>query len=813
MKIKSVFAVLWTIGILSFFSQARAVLLGPEFPISTAPNNQNFPRLIYDSVNQQFLAVWEDERNQFSTYWDIYGQFINASGDLIGGDIAITTAPNWQRRPSVACDPVSQRFLVVWEDDRNYMSSYYDVYGQLIDATGGFVGGEFSIPTAFEEYQVSPSAAYDPVTQRYLVVWEDWRNSMSTWNDIYGRLISASGTFIGDDFPISAAPPEQLAPSITYDSVNQRFLVAWRDNRIMQSYIYGQIVNATGTLYGGEFFIGVAPNSQLSPALDFDPVNQDYLVAFEDFSNWPPYIFGQLITAYGTLMGGKLSIASPPNGGGAPSAAFDPVNQRFLATWFDFRSGSNYDIYGQLIRANGTFMGGNFSISNSPSDQLSPAVAFEPVTQRFLVVWADYRSMGNYDIYGRLVAQGGIATSTLPDGFIAVPYSFALQATLGTLLYTWEVTSGTLPTGLILNPSTGWISGLPITVGAYPFIVQVTDADGFTDTAALAITISPNQPPTAGLTASPESGMAPLSVTFTATASDPDGIIVEYQWDFTGDGIVDITTTIGAMVFTYTMAGKFTAGVTAVDNLGASAKAAVTITALLDIPPIVDLKASPMTGTAPLSVTFTATASDPDGSIAEYQWDFTGDGTIDLVTVMGGATFTYTMSGAFLAKVTVVDDLGASTTAYTVIDVSAPPEPGNQLPSINLVAGPTTGPPPLSVTFTATASDSDGSIVEYRWDFTGDGTVDLLTSEGSATYLYSSSGVYLAIVTAADDKGSTASAYSIINVSAQINERVIEKQGCGCTLALASSSVGLASTLALTCLPLLFAMRMKKRRR
>jgi hypothetical protein len=40
-----------------------------------------------------------------------------------------------------------------------------------------------------------------------------------------------------------------------------------------------------------------------------------------------------------------------------------------------------------------------------------------------------------------------------------VPYSYTFAATGGTTPRTWSIVSGSLPTGLTLNPSTGTISG------------------------------------------------------------------------------------------------------------------------------------------------------------------------------------------------------------------------------------------------------------------------------------------------------------------------------------------------------------------
>jgi PKD repeat protein len=91
-------------------------------------------------------------------------------------------------------------------------------------------------------------------------------------------------------------------------------------------------------------------------------------------------------------------------------------------------------------------------------------------------------------------------------------------------------------------------------------------------------------------------------------------------------------------------------------------------------PPVIDFfSADPTTGTAPLTVDFTCTAHDPDGSIVEYRWDYDGDGTVDETTATGSATHTYTTEGTYTATCTVVDDDGATATSNPVnITVTAP---------------------------------------------------------------------------------------------------------------------------------------------
>jgi uncharacterized delta-60 repeat protein len=65
----------------------------------------------------------------------------------------------------------------------------------------------------------------------------------------------------------------------------------------------------------------------------------------------------------------------------------------------------------------------------------------------------------------------------LPAGTAGVSYSGALvTATGGTGPYSYTLQSGTLPSGLNLNSATGAITGTPISVGTFSFVIVATDA-------------------------------------------------------------------------------------------------------------------------------------------------------------------------------------------------------------------------------------------------------------------------------------------------------------------------------------------------
>jgi PKD repeat protein len=182
-----------------------------------------------------------------------------------------------------------------------------------------------------------------------------------------------------------------------------------------------------------------------------------------------------------------------------------------------------------------------------------------------------------------------------------------------------------------------------------------------------------NRAPTASLIANPDSGVAPVTVTFDATGcSDPDSDTLTFDWDF-GDGSTQSGGTV--VSHTYIIAGSYTATVTVSDGRGGMNSDSVTIMITApNQPPIATFTSSPTSGTAPLRVTFDASSSsDPDGYITSYSWTF-GDGSTGSGVI---ANHTYTSGGTYTATLTVIDDDGKPTTsAEATIVVNPPPPPG-----------------------------------------------------------------------------------------------------------------------------------------
>jgi hypothetical protein len=90
------------------------------------------------------------------------------------------------------------------------------------------------------------------------------------------------------------------------------------------------------------------------------------------------------------------------------------------------------------------------------------------------------------------VSALAITTAALEGAEAGAPYADSLSATGGVAPYQWSFTTGSLPSGIQLQSSSGAIAGTTTVIGSFPFTARVTDSSGHSATTALALTVTSN---------------------------------------------------------------------------------------------------------------------------------------------------------------------------------------------------------------------------------------------------------------------------------------------------------------------------------
>ena len=129
-----------------------------------------------------------------------------------------------------------------------------------------------------------PAVAANATDGRWLVTWQDSRNSGTTGYDVYGQQMSVSGTTLstsGSQVAIGTLAGYAGAPDVVWgqpDSGDGAFLTVWAED----SVLYGQRVAADSTLTGGTITISDYESTKSVPAAAFDTLESAWWVVWAD---------------------------------------------------------------------------------------------------------------------------------------------------------------------------------------------------------------------------------------------------------------------------------------------------------------------------------------------------------------------------------------------------------------------------------------------------------------------------------------------------------------------------------------------------
>ena len=170
-----------------------------------------------------------------------------------------------------------------------------------------------------------------------------------------------------------------------------------------------------------------------------------------------------------------------------------------------------------------------------------------------------------------------------------------------------------------------------------------------------------------------------------------------------------------------------------------------------NVPPTVNAGSSQTITLPTNSVTLTGTASDPDGSIASYSWTKVTGGAATITSPSSASTtVTGLVQGSYNFRLTVTDNLGASSSSDVTVTVNG----NNQPPTVNAGSDQTITLPTNSVSLSGTASDADGSVASYAWSKTAGGAATITSpSSNSTTVTGLVQGTYTFRLSVTDNQG------------------------------------------------------------
>jgi hypothetical protein len=455
--------------------------LGGEFVISAAAGPQVVPNVAYNDATDQYWVTWTDYRSGPSP--DVYLRRLSANGSPLGGEMVVNEGAPSAFASRVACG--GGRCAVVWASDPDDGNSHILIKGYNADGSpltgvlllsghpgvatepdicfnaedGHFAAvwyewhsgtdwdigaygldsllrksfGRISISSSSGN-QVYPRVAYSAGADRYCVVWQDGR-SQQTW-DIYGQLLARSGQFASSALPIFSGPFHDEAPAVAGHGSGSQFMVAYERDILGSGYdqIFASTVTG-GAAISGSFAVRNAYNTRAGAAIVHASGSNEYFVTLTDhYAQTQPDILAQRVRSDGTVVGSLIVVSQGRKGQEVPGVAFNSSRNEYLVVWQDYRSGSDYDVYGRRVSATGALMGQELIIASQGALNGEPKVAHNSRSDEYLVVWQEIRSAtSGYDIYAQRVGGGGDLrgsaifisrnTATINEGRAVVAYN------------------------------------------------------------------------------------------------------------------------------------------------------------------------------------------------------------------------------------------------------------------------------------------------------------------------------------------------------------------------------------------------------
>jgi hypothetical protein len=372
--------------------------------ISDASEEEVYPAVAYNSERREYLVVWYNDR---AGCHDIRAQQLSAQGALLGGPFYISAeCPAERRYPDVTYNRIHDQYLVVWE--QYDASSGYSIQARRISGTGSVLdNADIELRGASNLYTpVRPAVAYAYSADRYLVVWAETWHPIPITYDIYGQVVDATGN-ADAPFSVSQGDEPRQAPDVAYNRHANRYLVVWQQQDDTTSIwdIHSQQVHGGGGMFGSDVRLAYYTRSSTNPAvaaIPTTPSSYKFLVTWElDYASGDHDIYGILVQEDGTPNPSDIKIAL---GNGVdetcPAIAATEDGLRYFVTWRSAQGVVDNPIKGRFFSYTGVPTSEQAEFSGVAADH--PAVAAGPVGD-FLTVWQDQPIFAtNSHLYGQL---------------------------------------------------------------------------------------------------------------------------------------------------------------------------------------------------------------------------------------------------------------------------------------------------------------------------------------------------------------------------------------------------------------------------
>ena len=338
--------------------------------------NQDMSSSAYSPNSGKYLVVWEDERDYSGTGIDIYGMFIDTLGNRSAA-FPISNKIGSEHKPKVTYG--SDRWFLAWE------------YGSSISGTTILEDGTISIPNGKMFVYHENVSFFEPVVSsignRFILVYGFNDDPPSDCGGIKYILIDSLNNIIGDG-------------GLEFDSYWPLYSVLGVSSSDSMFFItYGArtsgISNRDGIYLNRRHYDGTAADTgaiELKQSYEYDAkskyANNRLMLVWAAGQEGYKNLYGAIYDSLGNVLMDSIVISDAS--GDQKNATIEYNDDRFITMWEDYRDNSKGDIYGAVVGIKGKVLDSG-AIITGDSAHISPNLEKGPGNQLFLTYsgWTD----------------------------------------------------------------------------------------------------------------------------------------------------------------------------------------------------------------------------------------------------------------------------------------------------------------------------------------------------------------------------------------------------------------------------------------
>ena len=344
-------------GIKACLFDAAGNPLGSEFLVNTATLGAQYAPVVTALAGGGFVIGWTDASHRAGDFSStgVKAQVYAADAVPIGSEALVNSSTfNAQMQPALT-SLANGGYLFVWTDASGVSDhSYTGVVGQMFDATGAKVGGEFLINTSTFLTQYLPSVA-GLKDGGFVSAWSDVASG-----DVIAQRFDATGAKVGLEFTANTMLAGTQTDAKVVALAGGGFAIAWDDNSLTGGDTNGlavraQVYDAAGNAVGGEFLVNTATAGDQTLSGITALAGGGFAVSWTDASMTGGDTSGlavraQAFDATGHADGGELLLATNVTGDQLLPALAGLASGGFVASWAD-ASGIGGDLSGTGVKA------------------------------------------------------------------------------------------------------------------------------------------------------------------------------------------------------------------------------------------------------------------------------------------------------------------------------------------------------------------------------------------------------------------------------------------------------------------------------